>query len=141
MLSGVIDPENLPERQYLGKYSFLERTYRNGISCEVFTSEYISICFFLKMNIFRVTSCPENVTDLYFPGNYPSHEKISRDRSLIIFDFACNPFNTVCLSLLEPEIIGMGKFPTPLSNAHLRSPSQGSINRAMTFGNESGLIA
>ena len=53
------------------------------------------------MNIFRVTSCPEDFPDPDFPGNYPSDEKISGNRPLNIFDSACNAFNFLCLSQIE----------------------------------------
>ena len=68
------------------------------------------------MNIFRNTSCTEDFPDLDFPGNYPSDENFSGDRPLIIFDSACNAFNFVCLSQMEPEILGIGKFTHPPSN-------------------------
>ena len=56
------------------------------------------------MNIFRVTACPEDFPDLDFSGIYPSDEKISKNRPLIIFDSACNIFNWVCLSQLEQKL-------------------------------------
>ena len=41
-----------------------------------------------KKNIFQATACPEYFWALDFPGNYPSDENISWNRSLITFDSA-----------------------------------------------------
>ena len=74
------------------------------------------------INFFQVTFCAEDFQDLDFPANYPSDEEIPGNRLLIIFDSACNAFNFVCLSRLEPEIMGVGKFTHPPSNVHPRTP-------------------
>ena len=52
MLSGVIDPENLPEREYLGKYSFHEKKHRNVITCEIISSEFISMFFHKRKQMY-----------------------------------------------------------------------------------------
>ena len=78
--------------------------------------------FYAMINIFQVTFCAEDFQDLDFPANYPSDEEIPGNRLLIIFDSACNAFNFVCLSRLEPEIMGVGKFTQPPSNVHPRTP-------------------
>ena len=69
--------------------------------------------FYAMINFFQVTFCAEDFQDLDFPANYPSDEEIPGNRLLIIFDSACNAFNFVCLSRLEPEIMGVGNLPTP----------------------------
>ena len=65
------------------------------------------------MNTFRVTFCPGDFPDLQFSGIYPSDDKISGH--LTISDSACNAFNFVCLSELEPEVLyGWINLPTPI---------------------------
>ena len=56
------------------------------------------------MNIFRCTACPKNFPDLRFNGNYPSEEIFHGIEPQIIFDSACNEFNFLRLSQLEPEL-------------------------------------
>ena len=59
--------------------------------------------FFHKMNICRFTAYPEYLPDIHFSGKYPSDKKFHGIEPQIIFDSACNAFNFVCLSQLEPE--------------------------------------